>query len=1310
MYQKTSRTVFKCLKAVAVFILSLVLLLPTLSVMVNAADECDIQLDVPYFNQGDYTSYFKYPDGSTVWSRNDKTNEIVCEAYVAISGCGAASGAMVVDYYRGANIVDPEDMFQRAVDKYYYEGHGLTHDAVSYICSLDSVNVSWSSSISDAINAIKDGRPVIANMGPGTFTSYGHYIVLIGYKKDSNGNEFFLVNDPNHPSFCGREFTRSTITSEAVDNGYGITTDTAVKSLTISPAMDTTTLKSQKSCNITGYVASNAKLTEVTGQILTPSGSEVQAITVNPNSSYLDLKSSDVNMELKFGTLSDGSYTLKITAKDANNKTDSKTISFMVGDSPIPVSTTSTLAINSLSLDATKIIHGKVCNINGSVSSNYAIQTVKGEILDGNGKAVQTITIKPNSKYLNIRTSDVNMNLKFGKLEIGSYKLKITASDSQKSVNKTIDFKVVDSAPIPVPSSTLTIKDLSTSLNPVPTGNSCNVLGTVSSNFEIKKIVGTIVNSSGKTVQTATITPNTKYVELKTSGINANLIFGKLSTGGYTLTVTATDSLKSVSSSYSFTVQNTSPDSTLSISSLRTECNPITKGNACNILGAVTSNYSISKVVGEIISSTGIKVQSVTITPNTKSVDLKSTDINLKLSLGTLSAGPYTLKVTATDAKKSISSSYSFTVKNPDPPSTLAISSLKTESNPIAPGNSCNILGTVSSNYNITKIVGTISTTTGTLAQSVTITPNAKSVDLKTSGINAKLTFGTLSAGTYILTVTATDAKSATATKAYSFTVKNPDPASTLTISSLKTESNPIIAGNACNVLGNVSSNYTISKIDGYIISNTGSKIQSVSIDTNSKSIDLKSSDINTKLSFGKLVAGNYTLQVTATDAKKSVSSSYSFSVKNPDPASTLSISLGMDSTTITTGSSCNVTGTVSSNYTISTITGVFINSSGTKVQTVTINPNKSSVDLKSSDINSKLAFGILSAGNYTLQITATDAKKSVSSSKSFTIKNPDPASTLAISSVSPDGTTITAGSSYNITGTVSSNYNITNVTASFVNSSLVKVQTVSITPNSKSVDLKSSNINLKLAFGNLSTGNYSLVITATDEKKTVSISKTFTIKNADPDSTLAISSLSPENITIPSGSSYNVTGTVSSNYNIISITGSFINSSGTTVQSVTINPNSKTVDLKSTDINYKLAFGKLAAGNYTLKVTATDAKKSVTSSKSFTIQGASVAGLSGSVSMATTSVSYGSGCNITGSFSSGSKITSVVGKIINSSGTVVQSQTIYPNSTSVDLKSSAINSNLRFGTLARGGYSLSVTATDAAGHTLTRTVTFSVK
>lgn len=426
------------------------------------------------------------------------------------------------------------------------------------------------------------------------------------------------------------------------------------------------------------------------------------------------------------------------------------------------------------------------------------------------------------------------------------------------------------------------------------------------------------------------------------------------------------------------------------------------------------------------------------------------------------------------------------------------------------------------------------------------------------------------------------------------------------------------------------------------------------------------------------------------------------------EPDSTLSVSaVKMESTSFEKGSSCNITGTVTSNYPISSIKGTINDSAGNAVQTKTIKPNTTSVNIKSSDINNSLKFGSLSKGNYTLVIKATDSKKSASKTISFTVTEAA-ASTLKISDCAMDSTDLKVGSSCNIKGTIKSNYDITSVTGTILNSSGTEVQKKTINPNAKSVDIKSSDINKELKFGNLAAGSYTLTIKAKDSKKSVSKSISFKVTKPTTTtaSTLTVDKVAPAKTTLAKGSSCNIIGTISSNYNITSVTGDIKNSSGIVVQTKTINPSAKTVDIKASAINNELKFGSLEGGTYTFVIKATDASNTTKSrSVSFTVSAINV-----NASLASTSINYGSACNITGTITSTFLINQVTGTIYNSAGNSVQSQSVSTGTTSFDLKSSAINSNLSFGKLAKGSYSLVITAYDSKGISAQKTIKFTIK
>lgn len=112
---------------------------------------------------------------------------------VMTSGCNVTSVAMVAAYLTGEEH-SPEKLFSWALEKNLYHGDGLSHSAMSKVAANYGVSGKWIGRDGDAvIEALKAGKPVIAHMGPGLFTSRGHYIVLRGVTEDGK----ILVNDPS---------------------------------------------------------------------------------------------------------------------------------------------------------------------------------------------------------------------------------------------------------------------------------------------------------------------------------------------------------------------------------------------------------------------------------------------------------------------------------------------------------------------------------------------------------------------------------------------------------------------------------------------------------------------------------------------------------------------------------------------------------------------------------------------------------------------------------------------------------------------------------------------------------------------------------------------------------------------------------------------------------------------------------------------------------------------------------------------------------------------------------------------------------
>lgn len=117
---------------------------------------------------------------------------------VADSGCGFTSVAMILTYFTGSEIT-PTSVVNRYKDSYFQPGSGMRHSLAIQIANDYNLSVSSTNSASSVVNALKEGRVVLAR-GPesgysgGLFSSGGHFIVLRGI--DDSGKIY--VNNPNY--------------------------------------------------------------------------------------------------------------------------------------------------------------------------------------------------------------------------------------------------------------------------------------------------------------------------------------------------------------------------------------------------------------------------------------------------------------------------------------------------------------------------------------------------------------------------------------------------------------------------------------------------------------------------------------------------------------------------------------------------------------------------------------------------------------------------------------------------------------------------------------------------------------------------------------------------------------------------------------------------------------------------------------------------------------------------------------------------------------------------------------------------------
>lgn len=136
---------------------------------------------VYYYSQADYSQY-------------RMSNTCSADHTIATSGCGPTSMAIIISTFKQENH-DPVELTEKAVKEGAYVcGNGSSIAPMVSILKSYGFNAKSTTDKEEVRKALKDGKSlVIANMGPGTFTNGGHYIVLVSM----NDSEEVFVADPS---------------------------------------------------------------------------------------------------------------------------------------------------------------------------------------------------------------------------------------------------------------------------------------------------------------------------------------------------------------------------------------------------------------------------------------------------------------------------------------------------------------------------------------------------------------------------------------------------------------------------------------------------------------------------------------------------------------------------------------------------------------------------------------------------------------------------------------------------------------------------------------------------------------------------------------------------------------------------------------------------------------------------------------------------------------------------------------------------------------------------------------------------------
>jgi hypothetical protein len=158
-------------------------------------------MEIPLYIQGQPSPWAKmsYGDGT-----------------IGSSGCAPTALAMVISYINEEHITPPM-IVNYVGNRYYQNGVGSTwsiFQAVSSQWGLSCKNLGDIKVGSVIIAELEAGRPIIASMRSGTFTTGGHFIVLRGVTKEGK----ILVNDPNdseRKDFINKQFDINLIMKES---------------------------------------------------------------------------------------------------------------------------------------------------------------------------------------------------------------------------------------------------------------------------------------------------------------------------------------------------------------------------------------------------------------------------------------------------------------------------------------------------------------------------------------------------------------------------------------------------------------------------------------------------------------------------------------------------------------------------------------------------------------------------------------------------------------------------------------------------------------------------------------------------------------------------------------------------------------------------------------------------------------------------------------------------------------------------------------------------------------------------------------
>lgn len=149
--------------------------------------DADIQVDLSQYKDSDGVPLFLQWDQQ--WGYMKYGSDVA-----GLTACGPVCLSMAAWYLTEDDAFSPDKMIEFASDNGYYSpGNGSSWTLISeggVKLGFDVTEIPLVES--RIIKNLEVNNPIICAMGPGDFTTSGHYIVMVGYE-----DGFIRINDPN---------------------------------------------------------------------------------------------------------------------------------------------------------------------------------------------------------------------------------------------------------------------------------------------------------------------------------------------------------------------------------------------------------------------------------------------------------------------------------------------------------------------------------------------------------------------------------------------------------------------------------------------------------------------------------------------------------------------------------------------------------------------------------------------------------------------------------------------------------------------------------------------------------------------------------------------------------------------------------------------------------------------------------------------------------------------------------------------------------------------------------------------------------